>query len=605
MDLSFIIVNWNTRGSLLNCLESVTRSLSENWTHEIFVVDNGSTDGSVEEVQRAYPNVIVLENPKNLGFARANNQALRLAQGRFLVLLNTDMRFAPGALNTLVDFIAEHSGAGMVGGQLLNRDGSRQNSFSTFPSLATELLNKSMLKILFPWWFPGKSKKFKEPAKVDSLIGACMVVRASALKEVGLMDEAFFLFFEETDWCLRLRKAGWEIYLVPDAVIFHAQGRSVEQDKKNAVLEYYRSRYLYFRKHKPGYQLFILRVGLWVKLLANLCWAAILWALTLGRMAEFRQRLGTLTHVFFWHLRGCPRWIGLANTVVNPNLLAMENGKARITACLITRNEEKNVRDCLESLRFVSEIVVIDSFSTDKTPDICREYTDKVFQTDWQGFSATKNLCVDQASNEWVLVIDADERVTPELRAEILDLKEDADGFSVPRQNYFLGKWIRHCGWYPDYTLRLFRKNLGRFKDRAVHEAVSLEGKALHLKNPLIHYTYVDLAGYVTRLNRYSTLAAEQMRADIPDGAPVSFPRRAKLIADIILRAPFSFVKMYLFQLGFLDGAHGFLLAAHHSFYVLAKYAKLWELLKKTSQAGSIPKAGEAKTGPVAEEVRA
>ena len=172
MDLSFIIVNWNTRGSLLNCLESVTRSLSENWTHEIFVVDNGSTDGSVEEVRRAYPNVVLLENPKNLGFARANNQALRLAQGRFFVLLNTDVRFAPGALNTLVDYIAEHPDAGMVGGQLLNRDGSRQNSFSTFPSLATELLNKSMLKILFPWWFPGKSKKFKAPAKVDSLIGA-------------------------------------------------------------------------------------------------------------------------------------------------------------------------------------------------------------------------------------------------------------------------------------------------------------------------------------------------------------------------------------------------------------------------------------------------
>ena len=582
MDLSFIIVNWNTRGALLNCLESIVQNLTGNSSHEIFVVDNGSSDGSAEEVRRAYPEVALIENQKNLGFARANNQALRLAQGRLLVLLNTDMRFAPGALNALLDFMHEHPEAGMVGGQLLNRDGSRQNSFSPFPSLITELFNKSLLKILFPWWFPGKYRPFQGPTKVDALIGACMIVRASAIKDVGLMDEAFFLFFEETDWCLRLRRAGWEIYLIPASEIIHAQGRSVEQDKKNAMLEYYRSRYLYFKKHQTGMELVLLRVGLWLKLLTNASWAALLWALTLGQVAEFRQRLWTVGYLLVWHAKGCPRGVGLANATVRAPMLEMEDGKVRLSACLITRNEEKNIRDCLESLRFVSEIIVIDSYSEDATPAICREYTDKVFQTDWQGFSATKNLCVEQAQNEWVLVIDADERVTPELRAEILDKKEpgleQVHGFYVPRQNYFLGKWIRHSGWYPDHTLRLFRKGAGKFKDRAVHESVVLEGKAGTLKNPLLHYTYRDLTSYVTRLNRYSTLAAEQMQKDMVGGNGRSQFRRIKLIADIATRPAFTFLRMYVFQQGFLDGFYGLLLAVHHSFYVLAKYAKLWEL---------------------------
>ncbi len=591
MDISVIIVNWNTRGSLLGCLESVYAGLTDNTTHEVIVVDNGSSDGSAQEVRGAYPEVILIENQKNLGFARANNQALRIAKGQFHVLLNTDVRLAPGALTTLLDFIHQRPEVGMVGGQLLNRDGSRQNSFSAFPSLLTELFNKSLLKILFPWWFPGKYRAFRGPTKVDSLIGACMVVRATTVREIGLMDEAFFFFFEETDWCLRMSKAGWDIYVVPEARIFHGQGCSVEQDKKNAALEYSRSRYLYFKKHKRPLETWILRAGLWVKLLVNLSWATLLWALTLGRLEEFSRRLATLLHILLWHLKRCPRWMGLGDAQARLNLFDMVNGKARITACLITRNEELNVRDCLESLKFISEIIVIDSFSEDNTPAICREYTDNVFQAEWRGFSATKNLCIEQAQNDWVLVIDADERVTPELRAEILDLKVEAEGFYLPRQNYFLGKWIRYCGWYPDYTLRLFRKSLGKFKDREVHESVLLEGKSAHLKNPLIHYTYRDLNSYLARLNRYSTLASAQMLQDAADLTRIAWLRRAKLIVDIVTRPLFNFVKMYLLQLGFLDGFHGFLLSANHSFYVLAKYAKLWESLQNPV-AGSAAQQG-------------
>ncbi len=273
--------------------------------------------------------------------------------------------------------------------------------------------------------------------------------------------------------------------------------------------------------------------------------------------------------------------------VPKPNVLEMTGGKIRLSACLITHNVQAMVRDCLESLRFAGEIVVIDSYSTDQTPAICQEYTQKVFQAEWMGFSAAKNLCVEQAANEWVLVIDSDERVTPELAAEIMDMKEPADGYYIGRQNYFLGKWMRHGGWYPDYTLRLFRKSAGRFKDRAVHESLALEGVAGYLTNPFLHFTYQSLSDYIARLDRYSTLASAQMLKEmgpVPDDAAANaqpagpgLARRCVLIANIVLRPVFTFLRMYVFRLGFLDGLHGYLLARNYSFYVFAKYAKLWE----------------------------
>ncbi len=588
MDLSFIVVNWNTRGSLLNCLASIRTSVSENLTHEIFVVDNASTDGSAEEVRRLYPDVNLTENSTNLGFAKASNQALRIARGRFLVLLNPDVRFLPGALNKLVDFITENQHVGMVGGQLTNRDGSRQNSFRAFPSLLTTFS---------PFWLPGKIRKISTPTKVDVLVGACMVVRAAALQNVGLLDEAFFLYFEEADWCQRLARDGWDIYWVPDAEIVHVQGRSVGQDKKNALVEYYRSRTLYFKKHKHRSQLLLLRAGVWINLFMHFGWVACVWAVTMGKVKEVGQRLSNLSYVLGWHLRGCPRWVGLANATVAPNVMEMRDGKALISACLITRNEAANVRDCLESLKFLDEIVVIDSDSDDGTPGICREYTDRVYQTDWLGFSATKNLCIEQAVHPWVLVIDADERVTPELRAEILDLKEPADGYQLPRQNYFLGKWIRHSGWSPDYTLRLFKKSAGKFGERAVHEAVDLNGIQGRLKNPLSHYTYKDVTSYITRLDRYSSLAAQQMLRDRTGDGLTPALRHVGLVLSAATHPPFTFLKMYVLQLGFLDGLHGFILAALHSFYVLAKYAKLWEMWRKPPAApvsAPKPKASES-----------
>ena len=257
MDLSVIIVNWNTKDLVCQCLDSLYQKVKKI-EMEIFVVDNGSMDGSGAAVRERFPEVNLIENPINLGFAKANNQAMRLSKGKYLLLLNPDTQIKEGAIERLFSFMNAHPEAGIVGAQLLNSDGSKQNSIANFPSLATELLNKTLLRWFFPEKFPGKERDYLDPIKVDSVIGACMMVKRNAVEQVGLLDEEYFLFLEETDWCYRMKRAGWEIYHIPQAEIFHFQGKSAGAEKEKARIEYYRSRYYFFKKNRGRFQWSIL-----------------------------------------------------------------------------------------------------------------------------------------------------------------------------------------------------------------------------------------------------------------------------------------------------------------------------------------------------------
>lgn len=242
----------------------------------------------------------------------------------------------------------------------------------------------------------------------------------------------------------------------------------------------------------------------------------------------------------------------------------------RISVTIIALNEEANIRDCLESVAWADEILVSDSGSSDRTPEICKELGAKVFNDEWLGFGRQKNLVGDRATGDWILNIDADERVTPGLKDEILKAVQGSSdaGYLIPRKNYFGEKWIRHCGWWPDHSLRLYKKGLGRFTDRYVHERVEVNGPVARLENPLVHRTYKDVSDYLRRMERYSTLAAQEMRNQ---------GRNAGL-TDILLRPPFTFFKMYVLQRGFLDGTTGVILSTLYASYTLAKYAKLWEM---------------------------
>lgn len=244
----------------------------------------------------------------------------------------------------------------------------------------------------------------------------------------------------------------------------------------------------------------------------------------------------------------------------------MDN-RQKLSVTLITFNEEKRVRDALQSVIWADEIVVVDSLSTDATRDICLEYTPHVYKMPWQGFVAQKNLATAKTTFDWVLNIDADERVSPELAQEIQSLlagTPQADGYYMPRKTFYLGDWINHCGWSPDHKLRLFRKSCGQWVGRELHEKIAVQGSVAYLRQPLEHYSYENISDHLRRIDRYTTLSAAQKH-----GTPGS--------AGIFLRTVGTFFKKYLLQQGFRDGTRGMIVCLLAAFYEALKYAKLWE----------------------------
>jgi glycosyltransferase involved in cell wall biosynthesis len=244
----------------------------------------------------------------------------------------------------------------------------------------------------------------------------------------------------------------------------------------------------------------------------------------------------------------------------------------QLSIIVITKNEEANIADCLESVRWADEIIVVDSQSTDKTIEVAKKYTTKIFITEWKGYFAAKNYAIEHAINKWIFSIDADERVTPELAEEIQNLvnnqASNSNAYEVGRRAYFLGKWIRHCGWYPSYVVRLFRKGTGQYNMNRVHEKFEVSGNIGRLKHDLVHLTDNDLRHYFSKYSIYTSLAAQDL----------SDKKRRFAITDIIFKPMFTFLKMYVLRLGFLDGIHGFILCSLSASYVFTKYAKLWEI---------------------------
>ncbi|MFH1156472.1 MAG: glycosyltransferase family 2 protein [Pseudomonadota bacterium] len=242
-----------------------------------------------------------------------------------------------------------------------------------------------------------------------------------------------------------------------------------------------------------------------------------------------------------------------------------------ISVAIITKNEEDCIRRCLESVSWAQDIVVADTGSTDRTVAICREMGCRVVEPGWHGFGKTKQICVDQTACDWVLSLDADEVVSEGLRQCILGLDLNphvAAGFHIRRQTFYLGRLIRFSGWKKDYPLRLFNRNYGRFSDDMIHEQVQIQGDAKRLEPCLFHHSYPDLATHMEKMNLYSRLGAEKLAA------------RGKTCGIIkpVLRGLFKFIRMYVLEMGFLDGKHGLVLACVSAFGVSLKYFKLWEM---------------------------
>ncbi len=250
----------------------------------------------------------------------------------------------------------------------------------------------------------------------------------------------------------------------------------------------------------------------------------------------------------------------------------MRPDSLKISACVTAGNEEDKIAACLASLTWCDEVIVVDSFSQDKTYEISKQYTSHVYQHPWEGYIAQKNYIRSLAHHPWILFVDADEVVSDELRAEI-----EAEfargpgptaGYRFPRMVHYLGKWIHHGEWYPDIKLRLFRKDLGHSEGQEPHDRVVVDGPVQTLRSPLYHFTYDNLADHIHTLNRFSSISASEK---FSRGEPFNW-------SDLFFRPPWRFFKSYVLKHGFLDGRQGFIISLMSSFGVFIKYAKLMEL---------------------------
>ncbi len=244
-----------------------------------------------------------------------------------------------------------------------------------------------------------------------------------------------------------------------------------------------------------------------------------------------------------------------------------------LSAVIITRNEESNIKRCMQSLQIADEIIVIDSGSTDKTIEIAESMGALVYPKEWEGYGPAKKEGVKRASGKWIISLDADEELSPDLANEIRGkvlLETGISGYYIKRKTNFLGRWIKHCGWYPDYLLRLFKKSDGNFNDSVVHEKVVLNGQTGRLKSEILHYSYNSIEQYFDKFATYTTIGARQ-----------AFDNNKKAgWFHITLKPPVAFIKHYIIKLGLMDGLEGFIISALSAMAVMVKYSKLRHLYK-------------------------
>lgn len=246
-----------------------------------------------------------------------------------------------------------------------------------------------------------------------------------------------------------------------------------------------------------------------------------------------------------------------------------------LSVIIITKNEEKNIKFVLETVKFADEIIIVDACSTDKTAKIARKYGAKVYIRKWPGYFLQKSFALSKAKSKWVLALDADEIVTTELKTEILNAvkQNEFSGFEINRANYFLGNFIKHCGWFPDFQIRLFKRKNTVLIDRAVHEGFKVEGKVGKLNSVLNHYTYNTIEQYLTKQNLYTSLEVKNIVKNNSN-------RKIKWF-NFIFNPLSTFLRMYFSNSGWRDGIRGFLLSSYSSLYCLLKYAKTWEVQYK------------------------
>ncbi|MDJ0788810.1 MAG: glycosyltransferase family 2 protein [Myxococcota bacterium] len=319
-DLSIVIVTWNAHDVLMDALDSIEREILGRTDEgrietETLVVDNGSVDGTADSVRSRFPWAELIALPENVGFAAGNNVGLRRAKGRILLLLNSDTVVLPDSLEQCVRYLDAHPDVGVVGPQLLNPDGSKQNCIHNHPSLVTELVPKGLLETLFPARFPSKRYDHPEPIEVEAVLGACLFLRREVYETVGPMPEDYFFFLEETDWCWWIREAGFRIVHVPTSNVIHVFGASTKKKiPAETRIEYHRSLYHFFRKNRGAGQAALVQG---IRIFKGILYTLLGWIP--GLFSETaRDRFRQNRRVLSWHLRGKPEGWGLRKLAKPP-----------------------------------------------------------------------------------------------------------------------------------------------------------------------------------------------------------------------------------------------------------------------------------------------
>lgn len=310
LGLTISVVSHNSRDLLKTCLRSIYQK-AEGIRFEVVVVDNGSTDGSVEMVQKDFPQVKLIQNQENLGFARANNQAIKHSKGRYILLFNPDSIFKNGSLNETVKFMDSHPEVGILGSKILNSDGTIQESNASFPNLFTEFLRVFQVKKIIASmklrkkigqkWSRLLGSTIREYFRVywdserirqvDWVTGACLMVKRKAIEDVGLLDENFFMYYEDADWCYRMRQRGWRVYYYPFLEVVHYVGKADVEFSQRVFIERHKSMYHYFQKHAGKTVLFLLRLFVWSGLGLRSMGLLLMYPFRRTNQEELRKRL--------------------------------------------------------------------------------------------------------------------------------------------------------------------------------------------------------------------------------------------------------------------------------------------------------------------------
>ncbi len=621
--LAIVIVSYNTRALLAACLESLAADPSLGLpTHvggsaalatRVVVVDNVSSDDSAAMVPAQFPWVDFIPSPTNLGFAGGNNLALRALgfdpladeaprsseawasvaalrpNGRqtlpdFVLLLNPDTTVTPGAIAVLIDFLMQTPGAGAVGPRLTYPDGKLQPSAFLFPGLAQTLFDlfpppgrlNRVMDTRLNGRYPRASYAGDTPFEVETLLGACILARSVAVRQVGFLDEGFFMYAEELDWCRRLTDAGWKLYCVPSAHVVHHEAQSTRQFRQRMFVELWRSRLRLFDKHHTALRDAALRSVVWAGAKIRARRAAgerrdAYWEVaSLARHPITSSSRHSVTPSLRHPITSSPRH----PVTSSPRHPITSSPSPTITAVILTRNEACHIPDCLASVAWADRRFVVDSGSTDGTAGLARAAGADVVVRPFRNFADQRNAAIALVRTPWVLFVDADERVTPALADEIRrviaqDEATSPSGYWIPRRNYIFGHLTHGGGWWPDYQLRLFRADRAHYDpERAVHELIVLDGPAGHLTEPFIHYNYRSVAQFHAKQASYTSYDAGILHATGARARPHNF----------VLQPLREFRRRFITLHGYRDGLHGLRMAGLMAYYEYVKYAKLRRL---------------------------